>query len=218
MTFFQVDEPTDFESRDKSVWCLCNSVTMFITLKMFLWHPKCQCGGQGALADAEYPSLLCNSVSLHKNLVFSLGSHLFKYGALCTGSSISPIHSIQARAAGKHYSFFRSLAAVSKSNLFIITTVFSSDVQMTWKTQQSYVQSSRRQTSITSQGGDTYNCPRAKSRDMLDRTGPRTRKPVGLEKHRPKQKDQQGIDNENKPATCASSDESWQAHQGPSSE
>ena len=36
--------------RDKSVRCRCDSVTVIITLKRFLWHPKCQCGGgQGAL-------------------------------------------------------------------------------------------------------------------------------------------------------------------------
>ena len=56
---------------------------------------------------------------------------------------------------------------------------------------------------------------------MAEHTEPETKKPVGLGKHSPKQckkTDQQGIDNENEPATCASSDESWQAHQRPSSE
>jgi len=56
---------------------------------------------------------------------------------------------------------------------------------------------------------------------MPEHTGRKTKKPVGLGKHSPKQHkktDKQGIDNENEPATCASFDESWQAHQGPSFE
>ena len=74
-------------------------------------------------------------------------------------------------------------------------------------------------TSIISRRGDSCNCLRAKPREMPEQAEPKSKKPVGLRKHSPKQrKKTNGIDNENKPATCASSDESWQAHQGPSSE
>ena len=54
---------------------------------------------------------------------------------------------------------------------------------------------------------------------MREHTGPKTTKPVGLGKHSPKQRkktDQQCIGDENEPGTCAFSDKSWQAHQGPS--
>ena len=56
---------------------------------------------------------------------------------------------------------------------------------------------------------------------MAEHAEPETKKPVGLGKHSPQQRkktDQQGNDNENEPATCASFGESWQAHQEPSFE
>ena len=64
--------------------------------------------------------------------------------------------------------------------------------------------------------------PMSETKRDPEHTGPKTKKPVGLRKHSPKQRKKDrpiaGIDNENKPAICASSEESWQARQGLSSE
>ena len=165
------------------------------------------------------------SIASEKSYV-SFGSHLFKYSALCIVLCNSPTHSTTGSQAGpeRQESTIRFLFTSSRfpvqpihrhRSLFIRCTNDLSIIV------ESCTIVTATKTSIISQGEDSCNFLRREPEDTSEHTGPKTKRPVGLGKHSPKQRkktDQQGNDNENEPATCASSDESWQAHQGPSSE